>query len=215
MLASYYPHAMSHEITPEIRTPLAFMHGHLAGLFQFDENVVPLKVVVEREGRLVAPVMVAMLTAGETILYLPDESDESMHINVTLEEFEESGPDGELADRWRIYHGEPDDLRWAIFHIEAARLNRIFYDGDALLIPNALGAAEAAICRWANDNVIDALRTACLEQCEVEINEPKLVGVDQLGFDIRGRFDVLRLNSDIVMTSEEDAYDQLKKLATS
>lgn len=214
MLASYYPRAMAPEIGPEIRAPLSFMHGHLSGLLQFDENVVPIKVVVEREGRLVAPVMVAMLTAGETVLYLPDEEKESMHLTVTLEEFKETGPDGELADRWRIYHGEPEDLRWAVMHIEAARLNGVFYDGDGLLIPNALGSVEAAICRWANENVIDGLRAACFEQCDLELNDPKLVGVDQLGFDVRGRFEVVRLQPQTIIESEEQAYDVLRNLTS-
>ena len=83
---------MAPEINPEIRTPLAFMHGHLAGLFRFDENVVPMKVAIENEGRLVAPMMVAMLTAGDTVLYLPDEEESSMHIMVTLEEFQGERP---------------------------------------------------------------------------------------------------------------------------
>ena len=59
MLASYYPRAMTPEINPEIRTPLAYMHGHLSGLFRFDENILPMKVVIENDGRLLAPTMVA------------------------------------------------------------------------------------------------------------------------------------------------------------
>ena len=215
MLASYYPHAMPPEIDPEIRIPLAFMHRHLTGLLQFDENVFPIKVVIDREGRLVAPVMVAMLTAGETILFLPDEENESMHLTVTLEEFEESGPDGDLADRWRIYHGEPEDLRWAIMHIEAARLDGVFYDGDGLLIPNSLGEVESAICRWANESLTEGLRAACLKEREIEINEPRLVGVDPLGFDVRGRFDVVRLEADQPMESEEDARSLLERKTSS
>ena len=144
--------------------------------------MLPIQTVIDKEGRLVAPVMVAMLTAGETVLYLPDEEDSSLHVMVTLEQFEESGPDGHLADRWRIYHGEPDDVRWAIMHIEAARLDGVFYDGDGLLVPNLLGGVEASICRWANENLVDGMRAACLREQEIEIKEPRLVGVDQLGW---------------------------------
>lgn len=134
---------------------------------------------------------------------------------VTLEQFEEEGPDGHLADRWRIYHGEPDDVRWAIMHIEAARLDGIFYDGDGLLVPNALGGVEANICRWANEELVDGLRAACLREREIEIKEPRLVGVDPLGFDVRGRFDVVRLDSPTVMTTEEDARLVLGKKTAS
>ena len=116
-----------------------------------------------------------------------------------------------LADRWRIYHGEPEDVRWAIMHIEAGRLDGIFYDGDGLLLPNALGGVEASICRWANDELVDGLRTACLAEREIEIREPRLVGVDPLGFDVRGRFEVVRLDAPTVMLTEEDARQVLLK----
>lgn len=200
-------------IDPEVRPPLSWMHGHLSGTLSFDENVMPLKVVIDHEGRLVAPVMVAMLTAGETILYLPDEDESSLHLMVTLEQFEENGPDGHLADRWRIYHGEPDDVRWAIMHIEAGRLNGVFYDGDGLLLPNPLGRFEAAICRWANEELVEGLRTACLREREIEIREPRLVGIDPLGFDVRGRFEVVRLDAPAVMGDEETARRTLERIA--
>lgn len=198
-------------IDPELRLPLGWLHGHLSGLFRFDENVMPMKVVVEHEGRLVAPVMVAMLTANETVLYLPDEEESSLHLMVTLEQFEENGPDGHLADRWRIYHGEPEDVRWAIMHIEAGRLEGVFYDGDGLLMPNALGPFESGICRWANEERVDGLRAACLREREIEISEPRLVGVDPLGFDVRGRFEVVRLDAEAPMRSEEEARSTLER----
>ena len=148
MLARYHRRTMDTGITQQIREPMAYLRGNPAGLIRFDENVLPIKIVIGLDGRIVAPVMVATLTAGH-VLHLPDEGS-SMHLMVTLESFEEKGPDGALADRWRIYHGELEDVRWAIMHIDAARLNGVFYDGDALLVPNVLSRCEASICRWAN-----------------------------------------------------------------
>ena len=214
MLASYYHRAMSMELDPQIRKALAFMHGHLSGLIRFDENVVPMKVVVENEGRLVAPVMVAMLTAGDTVIHLPDEEETSMHLMVTLEEFEESGPDGEMADRWRIYHGEPEDLKWAVMHIDAVRLDGVFYDGDGLLVPNRLAQVESASCWWANENLGDGLRAACLAAHDLELNDPRLVGVDPLGFDVRGRFDIVRLEAGTPLESEESARTELQRITS-
>ena len=133
-----------------------------------------------------------------------------MHLMVTLESFEEKGPDGALADRWRIYHGEPEDVRWAIMHIDAARLNGVFYDGDALLVPNILGRCEAAICRWANESMVDGLRRACMAQKKIELNDPRLVGVDPLGFDVRGRFDVVRLDVPELIGDEDSARRMLE-----
>jgi hypothetical protein len=202
-------------IDPELREPLSWLHGHLSGLLQFDENVLPMKVVIDQEGRLVSPVMVAMLTAEQTVLYLPDEEESSLHLMVSLERFDEDGADGHLADRWRIYHGEPDDVRWAIMHIEAARLNGIFYDGDGLLIPNALGRVESSICRWANEHLVEGLRAACLKEREIDIKDPRLVGVDQFGFDVRGRFGVVRLDAGTLMNNEEEAREILERKTTA
>ena len=202
-------------ITSEIRGPLAFLRGHLEGLIRFDENVLPIKVVVDPDGRIVAPVMVAMLTAGDTVLHLPDEGEESMHVMVTLESFEEKGRDGALADRWRIYHGEPEDVRWAIMHIDAARLDGVFYDGDALLVPNVMRASEPAICRWANESLTEGLRAACLGQKRIELNEPRMVGVDPLGFDVRGRFDVVRLDVEDQIHDEESARNALEGMISA
>ena len=203
---------MNNEIDPDIRTVLEYLHGHLEGLIRFDENVIPIKIVIDQEGRIIAPVMVAMLTAGDTVLHIPDEEDDSLHIMVTLEGFEESGVDGELADRWQIYHGEPEDVRWAIMHIDAARLDGLFYDGDALLVPNPLAGCEAAICRWANQELVEGMQKACFEQNDVELNDPKLVGVDPLGFDVRGRFQVMRLASPEYLVDEEAARSVLSGL---
>lgn len=203
---------MSNEIDPDIRTVLEYLHSHLEGLIRFDENVIPIKIVVDQEGRIVAPVMVAMLTSGDTVLHMPDEEEDSLHVMVTLEAFEETGVDGELADRWQIYHGEPDDVRWAIMHIDAARLDGLFYDGDALLIPNSLAGCEAAICRWANAELVEGMQKACFERNGVELNDPRLVGVDPLGFDVRGRFQVMRLTSPEPLIDEEAARSVLARL---
>ena len=62
---------------------------------------------------------------------------------------------------------------------------------------------------------MDGLRAACLREREIEIKEPRLVGVDPLGFDVRGRFDVVRLDSPTVMTTEEDARLVLGKKTAS
>ena len=210
MLARYHRHTMDTGITQQIREPMAYLRGHLAGLIRFDENVLPIKVVIAPDGRLVAPVMVAMLTAGDTVLQLPDEEEDSMHLMVTLESFEAKGPDGALADRWRIYHGEPEDVRWAIMHLDAARLAGVFYDGDALLVPNILTRSEPTICRWANESLVDGLRSACMKQKKIELNDPRLVGVDPLGFDVRGRFDVVRLDAPELIHDEAQARSMLE-----
>ena len=70
------------------------------------------------------------------------------------------------------------------------------FDGEALMWPNPLADDEAGLCRRINRDREAALRDLVLRIHEVEIEEPRLVGVDGLGIDVRGRFDVLRVGFD-------------------
>src|SRR5688572_18821962 len=99
----------------------AFIRGHTRGELRFDEHVVPKKYVIAPDGRLAAPVMVAMLLSADTVLFVPEFAEGAMELQVTMLQFEERGADAAIADRWRIYHGEPDDVRWAYLNLDAAR----------------------------------------------------------------------------------------------
>jgi hypothetical protein len=195
-----------------------YLHAHLTGVMGFDGEYVPIKLVIAPDGALVAPVMVAMLRSFDVTLFLPDEGDDSMHMQVTLEEFSEKGdrdgvPNGTLCDRWRIYHGEPEDVRWARISIDAARFRGRMFDGLALMAPNPLAGAEAAICRRVNSEFREALRSAAAANAGLEIEDPRLVGVDPLGFDVRGRFDVVRIPVDPPISDDEDAIAALEDLS--
>lgn len=187
------------------------MRAHLSGDLRFGEHVRPLKFIVADDGRLVAPVMVAMIECFDTVLALPDDNPESLHVQVALEPFDEHGPHGRVADRWRAYHGEPPDVRWAFLDIDAARLDGLFIDGLALRQPNALAADEPALCKAFNARR-DDVRRVCERRLGKRIEEPVVVGVDPLGFDVRGTFDVFRLEVDEPMTdatSVRRAFDAM------
>lgn len=192
----------------------AFLRANLTGTIGFDEEFIPIKLVVAPDGALVAPVMVAMLRALDVVIFLPAEDDAAMQLQVTLEEIQDSGEHAALCDRWRIYHGEPEDVRWARISIDAAKFDGRMFDGLALMEPNALAEAEPRICRKVNAELRGLLKQACLRVAEVEIEDPRLVGVDPLGFDVRGRFDVVRLDADPEIVDEADAFAALEELAT-
>ena len=191
----------------------AFLRANLSGLIGFDGEFVPIKFVIAPDGALVAPVMVAMLRSFDIVLFLPDESDTSMQVQVTLEEIKDSGEFAALCDRWRIYHGEPEDVRWARFTIDAAKFDGRMYDGLALSEANRLADAEARICKRVNSEMRDALKDACRHNAELEVEDPRLVGVDPLGFDVRARFEIVRLDCDPPITDEADAIAALEELA--
>jgi hypothetical protein len=155
-----------------------------------------------------------MLRALDVVIFLPAEDDAAMQLQVTLEEIQDSGEHAALCDRWRIYHGEPEDVRWARISIDAAKFDGRMFDGLALMEPNALADAEPRICRKVNAEMRGLLKQACLRVAEVEIEDPRLVGVDPLGFDIRGRFDVVRLDADPEIVDDADALAALEELAS-
>lgn len=201
------------DLDPAIEEALAFLRGHLSGLLRFDGDYRPVKVVVADDGKLVAPAMVAMLRAIETILFLPDEEETAIHVQVTLDQLDENGSKAALCDRWRIYHGDPPDVRWAEMTIDAARFQGLFIDGEGLMRPNPLARQVPTICKFMNGTYVDLLRAACLQHAKIGVERPLVVGVDPFGLDVRGTFDIVRLDSPIVLRSERDALLAVRELA--
>jgi hypothetical protein len=201
----------------------AFLRAHTAGDLRFDEHVRPVNYVFDPAGRLIAPVMVAMLQAVDPVLFVPDLSAEAMELQLTLEDFDERGsiPDddplrpptsgGALADRWRIHHGDPPDVNWALLHVDAARFREVVIDGDALRRPNPLAADEPQLCRTMNDRR-DDLRVLCAHGAGIGVDEPVMVAIDPLGIDVRGRFEVVRVCAPEPMDTPEDATRILESM---
>jgi hypothetical protein len=183
----------------------AFLRAHTTGELRFDDNLRPLKYVIDGAGRIVAPVMVAMLQSVDTVLFVPECVEHAMEVQVTLEEFQERGEDATAADRWRIYHGEPDDVRWAFARIDAARFETLVIDGEGLTRPNPLAVDESRLCRHMNRERLDDLRRLCIHFGKMSIENPVMVGIDPLGIDVRARFEVLRVPAPAPMDSAAQA----------
>lgn len=207
------------DLPPDALDAIAFLRGHLSGVIRFDEEFLNIKVVLAPDGRLVAPVMVAMLRGFNCALFLPHEpkdgEDPAIQLQVELVQFEENGPEGALADRWQIYHGEPPDVNWAFFDIDAARKMGVFVSGEAMSIPNAIAEFEPALCKEFNTNDSESLRKLASATVGHELDEATLVGVDELGFDVRGRIDVVRVAAPEPMLYPETARATLQTLLAS
>ncbi|MEM7227740.1 MAG: DUF2470 domain-containing protein [Planctomycetota bacterium] len=193
---------MEHDV---IDNAYAYLIGYTFGEIQFGEHLRQIKYVVTHDGRLVAPVMVAMLQTLDCVLFVPDAGEESMEIAVSLEQFEESGEHGRWVDRWQIFHGDPEDVRWAFLDVDAVRHEGSFVDGEALIRPNPLADDEAKLCRFMNDNHRDDLRRLCHHHASIDIDHPVMVGIDPLGIHVRGRFEVVRVESSEPMTDADTA----------
>jgi hypothetical protein len=206
---------------PVIADACRHLRANLVGILRFDDEALPIRFVVAPDGRLVVSAMVAMLRSGDVSLAIPDEGEESLELMLSLEEFSESGPLAGLADRWRIHHGEPPDVRWAVGGIDAGRFRGYFIDGEAFELSNPLAAEEAAICSEANASLRPQLRAAALAEArrrnrppaEWGLDAPTLVGADPGGFDLRGAYGILRIESDAAMTGRESAIAELRRLA--
>jgi hypothetical protein len=189
-----------------------FIRAHTTGDLRFDEHLRPLRYIVAPDGRLVAPVMVAMLAEVDTVLFVPALQEDAMELLVSLEQFEERGEDGHLTDRWRIYHGEPEDVRWARIDVDAVRHEGQVIDGEALMLANPLASEETGLCRTLNAEWTERIRELCRAR-HIEVEKPVVVGVDPRGLDIRRRFDVVRLESPAPMTAADDVYATLESMA--
>ena len=170
-----------------------FLRAHLMGRIRFDGDRVDIKVAPTPSGHLVASVMVSMLRSVDVVLELPDDGDDSLELQVTLEQIEENGPDGALCDRWCIYHGEAPDVRWARIQIDAARYKGYFVDGQALMRENPFVAQEGALCKELNAHCREGVMRAAESTGAHRLIDPKVVGVDPWGIDARGLIGVARL----------------------
>lgn len=190
-----------------------FLRSYTTGDLRFDENLRPLRYVIGPGGRLVAPVMYAMLDADDAVLFVPEYQEGAMEVQVTLSLLDPEGPQGGLTDRWRIYHGEPQDVHWAVLDIDAARYHDWVLDGISLVRPNPLAAEEAGLCRRLNEDR-DTLRLVCRRAADTQVENPTLVGVDPLGFDVRRRFDVIRLAAPRPMEKAGDVEGVFEEMSS-
>lgn len=147
-------------------------------------------VIDNESGAFVFPVESAALRGEEVVLWLPEERNDAMQILVMLEEID--GDRSASADRWRIYHGSPGQSHWVSASLLAVRFGSMVADADQLDLTNALAPSEPRLCKKYNADH-DLLGRAARTMDPRTSGEGVLVGVDPMGFDIRTRFDIVRV----------------------
>lgn len=198
----------------------AFLRAHTRGDLRFEEHLRSLRYVIEPGGRLVAPVMVAMLQTFDSVLFVPEAAEGAIELMLSMTAFDDDGTEveeaaltgGALADRWRIHHGDPPDVRWALISIDAAKYAGLVIDGDALMRPNPLAADEAALCRRMNTDHPDDVGNMLLHYGRIRVDEPVMVAIDPLGLDVRGQFEVYRVPAPETMSTLADAERVLEMM---
>ena len=81
-----------------------------------------------------------------------------------------------------------------------------------MMTANPIAEEEPAICRGFNESDGDDLRRLVLQRVEVELEDPKIVGVDSLGFDVRGRFEIARIDFEDLVDSSDAARAAIESL---
>lgn len=161
------------------------------GLLLFDDLTLRRPYVVDSAtGDPVCPVPAAVLSADQLTLHIPDEIDDALQLLVTPIEI---NPDREAAaDRWRIYHGAPREARWARLEIQSGRRGRDVFDAPDLRLPALFQQDEARLIAPLNAD-LPALARACRSVAGSAPADPRAVGVDPDGLDIRARFGIIRI----------------------
>jgi len=188
----------------------SFLRSNTTGTLRFGENMQDINYVIAHDGFLIMPAMVAMLQPCNTIMYVPDYSNDCMEMHVSLQQFQEDESTGAYADRWRVYHGEPRDVQWAKVAIDAARFRDMFVDGEGMQESNPLSEVESKLCKQINKEFSDSLKACCLAKTNVTIDAPLVVGIDSLGIDVRAQFGIVRIPAEQLFQTSDDVLKLLK-----
>ncbi|MFT3684001.1 MAG: hypothetical protein QM783_03570 [Phycisphaerales bacterium] len=160
---------------------------------------------------LPAPASLEPGTLEDAVLWVPDEGEESLAVQVEIRLLEdETSGHARLIDRWEAYHGRRGAARFAVCGVSGARLGGMVIDGDDLRLVNTLGNEGALLRRLNADKLL--LAQCVRERLGVDVHEPTAVGVDQRGIDVRTRTGVVRLGVDGGVMNDGEAAELVEGL---
>ena len=182
------------------------LRANSEGALVFDDATVDIRYIIAPEtGRLTISTPIAATMAGEVTLWVPVMDDDALQLLLSVEEAPESAD----TDRWQAWHGEPGHVRWGDCWIDSAKHGPWVFDGDALMLPNALRDDEAALCRELNASA-DRLRAICRNAANLDVEAPRCVGVDPNGLHVRAKFGVVRIG----FQTPAESVDQIREIIT-
>jgi len=182
------------------------LRGNTTATLQFGEFTENLKYVLDHRSEPIAPIVPAMISSFDAILFIPDQTDISLEIMVTPEEIDIESED---VDRWRIYHGEPKHNLFARFYIEAIKYGEHVIDGESFAHEHPLLAAEPGVCKHMNADHQEDLRVLCRHFAHVDVERPMMVGLDPYGIDVRAKFGIVRVEFEAEVATREAAKSTL------
>lgn len=148
---------------------------------------------------LIAEHIVDVPSSG--VLCIPDDSPDSLQLTLKLASTTDDAL-SHAADRFRAYHPTTNG-RWILADILCAKLATIVLDADELpLHPTLPSAAQSAARRHLNADP-HRLAALCKALLNIDIDTPLVVGIDELGIDVRTTFSPVRLKLPIPATIAE------------
>jgi hypothetical protein len=163
-------------------------------------------------GQPVVPVTARALDAESVVLFLPDDATSNPDCLQVSARPREIDPNREEAcDRHGAYFGRPAHPRWAMLEVESVKRLDEVLDGDLVRLANPLRRHEGRLCRAVNEHAT-ALTGACERIAGVAPAEPRMVGVDPWGADVRARFDIVRLEFPQPVSTPDEGREQLSRL---
>ena len=185
----------------------AFLRCNSTASLRFGEHLHNIVFAIGHQGEIVISAMYAMLQPCDTILYVPDYSEDCMEMHVSIRQFSEHGEEGHLADRWQVYHGTPPDVQWAILEVDAARFHEMFIDGEGLQRENPFASEEPALCKQLNTSHQAQVVKACSTNTHVDVKNPLVVGIDPLGIDVRASHGIIRIQFETELHNTSDVLE--------
>ncbi|MDX2147978.1 MAG: hypothetical protein SFZ23_10690 [Planctomycetota bacterium] len=139
-------------------------------------------------GSLVTAVPRLVLDATDLVMMIPEESAAALQIMGGLQALAES----RATDRHQAYHGRNADAMHAVLMAEAGKLGGAIVESHDLLAPNPFAGEEARLCKLCNANPGRVARVLA-SGGHTDAPPMVVVGIDDLGVDVRTRFGIVRL----------------------
>jgi hypothetical protein len=179
--------------TTDLHTALRRLHRFFEGVLDIDDRFERTNFVIDPSTRRpVFPAAPGVLEAEQLTLHIPEDEPGALHAAGVPTELDPLRD--EACDRYLFYFGKPRWSRFAALNLDHLKSVDLVIDADE--IPsNPLAAAAPALCRWANHRP-DKLVSLCQQRASVTPVNPRLIGLDPYGFDIRAEFGPVRIDLD-------------------
>lgn len=183
---------------------------HRRGVLVADGSIFQVRFVFDgRDGSIVMPVDRQAAQADQLVLWIPEDSFDAAQLLLCAQ----AEPDEQARDRYLAYHGQPKATAWLGLGIECARQGDAVVDGSEVTAPNSLARDEFAMCKALNLR-LDQVQAVCARRRGVQVVDPRVVGVNQHGIDVRARFGIVRLELDQEATTADQVIAAFDRMAT-